>query len=168
MGRDATDKLFRDYFADRVNEIPAAPAPTDGREGPVGAESRMAGSDAADTGPGASETREGAHREDSGGPARRSGRAGLVIAKVAIAAAVVATIGMPFTGHGRQTPSARMFTAIHEHFDTGRVLMTGLQAAHSFMSSYFAGQEDAQKARTDAHRARTDAQEARTGEETND
>lgn len=167
MAGDSTDKLFTDYFTDKVNEISGRPAPTDGREDRVGEMSRPVGaapganaSEASEAGT-ASESGTGAGRADSQGAARRTGRVGLVIAKVAIAAAVVATIGMPFTGRGRQTPSARMFTAIHEHFDTGRVLMTGLQAAHSFMSSYFAGQE----ATHDAHR---DAQDARTGEESND
>jgi hypothetical protein len=111
MGEDATDKLLKDYFRDRVRAIPGTPPHT--RPTP--------------TAPPRST------------PPRKAGRGAELITKLAIAAAVLVTIGMPLSGHARPTPSARMLTAVHEHFETGTVLMSGLETAHSFMKSHFAG-----------------------------
>jgi len=76
-------------------------------------------------------------REASGG----GGGFRLIMAKIAIAAAVVLTIYLPLTEKGRNTPSARGLAAIHAELDTGRVIREGLRKANAFMTTHFSGDE---------------------------
>jgi hypothetical protein len=111
--RDPTDELLRRYFTERVEAVPAAKVPE----------------------------KVGADRRGGVGAETDRGRFGLVIAKVAIAAAIAVTIWLPFTEEGRNTPSARGFAAIHEELDTGRVISEGLRLANVFLTTHLSGDD---------------------------
>jgi hypothetical protein len=111
---DPTERLLHQYFAERVEEEPAAAVPDQ-----MGAD-RSGG--------------------DGGAQAGR-GRFRVVVAKAAIAAVIALTIWLPFTEAGRETPSARGFASIHEELDTGRVISEGLRLANVFLTTHLSGDE---------------------------
>lgn len=82
---------------------------------------------------------------DDAAQAGAGSRAGRVLARLAVAAAVALTLILPLTPAGRASPSARSFALLHERLETDRVLREGLIQANRFVHSYMSSVVTAEK-----------------------